>query len=248
MVFGSPLAEGRLLARHLAVLQQEKMQLSAQNAELMRTTRALSERCALLEAACSSGDALDGAEDADTRQLEGSASEERSDRSGARAVELEKQLADALSRASDAENRAAASDERATALATRVTAAEAHVADTESRHQEVVSALMDARTSLAQLRFEHDEASLAHRRRVAELSSKLERLQCMQAADCAKVAALEVQLADSERSKAALARECAARRQECDALKAPRKPLAEVTNSAPTGGIRAFAERWQQEW
>lgn len=248
MSFGSPLAEGRLLARHLAVLQQEKMQLSAQNAELMRTTRALSERCALLEAACSSGDALDGAEDADTRQLECCTAGERADWSGARAAELEEQLADAVARASDAESRAAASDERAAALAERVVAAEEHAADTESRHQEVVSALMEARTSLAQLRFEHDEASLAHRRRVAELSSKLERLQCMQAADCVKVAALEVQLADSERSKSALARECAALRLECEALRAPRKPLAEVTNCAPTGGIRAFAERWQQEW
>ena len=253
MSFGSPLAEGRLLARHLAVLQQEKMALAAQNAELMRTTRALSERCALLEAACSTRDALDGTEDADAQQLECCAAEERADRSGARAAEqlareLQEQLADAVTRASDAESRAAASDECAAALATRVTAAEAQVADTESRHHEVVSALMDARTSLAQLRFEHDEASLAHRRRVAELSSKLERLQCLQAADCARVAALEVQLADCERSKAALARECAARRQECEALKAPRKPLAEVTNSAPTGGIRAFAERWQQEW
>lgn len=241
MSFGSPLAEGRLLARHLAVLQQEKMALAAQNAELMRTTRALSERCALLEAACSTRDALDGTEDADTQQLECCAADERPDRSGARAAELQEQLADAIARASDAESRATASDERAAALATRVTAAEAQVADTESRHHEVVSALMDARTSLAQLRFEHDEASLAHRRRVAELSSKLERLQCLQAADCARVAALEVQLADCERSKAALAREC-------EALKAPRKPLAEVTNSAPTGGIRAFAERWQQEW
>ena len=241
MSFGSPLAEGRLLARHLAVLQQEKMALAAQNAELMRTTRALSERCALLEAACSTRDALDGTEDADTQQLECCAADERADRSGARAAELQEQLADAVARASDAESRATASDERAAALATRVTAAEAQVADTESRQHEVVSALMDARTSLAQLRFEHDEASLAHRRRVAELSSKLERLQCLQAADCARVAALEVQLADCERSKAALAREC-------EALKAPRKPLVEVTNSAPTGGIRAFAERWQQEW
>ena len=248
MSFGSPLAEGRLLARHLAVLQQEKMALAAQNAELMRTTRALSERCALLEAACSTRDALDGAEEADAQQLECCSADERADWSGARAAELEEQLADAVARASDAESRAAASDERAAALAMRVAAAEAQVADTESRHNEVVSALMEARTSFAQLRFEHDEASLAHRRRVAELLSRLERLQCVQANDCARVAALEVQLADCERSKAALARECAARRQECEALKAPRKPLAEVTNSAPTSGIRAFAERWQQEW
>ena len=233
---GSPLAEGRLLADNLAVLQREKMLLAQQNAELMRVTRALSERCALLEAACSTRDSLDGADD--TQEC-CAAEEERADSSGAAA--LEQQLAEAEERASDAESRAAASDERAAALTTRLVAAEALVADTDSRHQEVVSALMEARTSLAQTQFEHDEASLAHRRRTTELTRRLEQLQVLQLQDCARVAALEVQLRDCERAKAALARECAA-------LKAPRKPLAEVTNSAPTGGMRAFAERWQQEW
>ena len=108
---------------------------------------------------------------------------------------------------------------------------------------------MEARTALAQSRFEHDEASLAHRRRMADLTTQLQRLQSLQLSDCSRVATLEIQLAECERSKAALARECAARRQECDAAKATtRKPLADIANSSAVGSMRALAERWQQEW
>ena len=224
-------------------LQREKYALASQNAELTRTARALSERCALLEAACCSRDAVDEAEEECC-----TVAEERADLSDARAAELETHLAEVAARASDAEGRAAASDERAEAMALQLAAAEARAVHAESQHEEVVAALMDARTALAQLRFEHDEASLAHRRRVADLQNQLQKLQSLQLSDCSRVATLEIQLPECERSKAALARECAARRQECEAAKAPRKPLAELANGAAAGGMRAFAERWQQEW
>lgn len=240
MSFGSPLAEGRLLAKHLARLQVEKQALASQNAELVRAARALSERCELLEAAAC-------CEPEEDTPLTRCGFDERT-------AHLEAQLADCVARLGDAEARAASSNEHAAASVVRLTAAEAHNADLEARQEEVVSALMEARTALAQSRFEHDEASLAHRRRVAELSLQLTRLQELQLADCTRVATLEVQLAECERSKAALARECAARRHESEAnaKAAARKPLSELASNGaagPTTGssLRAWAERLQ-EW
>jgi hypothetical protein len=188
-------AESWLLAS-LATLQREKSELAQRNATLARDVAALKARCELLESAAADtaalADSLDAAEELAGRQ----------------------QAAAACARAN------------CQAAEARAAACEAAAASTEA---ELVGALTVTRMELATLRFEHESMVLATRKRTGALSRLLDAHQrgeqlhaaaAAAAASAARVALLEVQLAESERGRLKLSVECAARRDALQALQA----------------------------